>query len=353
MALPIYQKLDAATARFWGFAQTNWIELTRIRLRPSLYFGQSTRLSLEYEIDPLYSRHPLVIPLNTEKTTRQAWDLTWNPVQENRFSIIHYIDRLYLVQDFSFGRVTVGRQRIAWGTGRIWNPTDLFNPINPASFDKIEKDGADAVTFKWYLGNFTDLTLVYNYRGSDSPDNVALRFRTNFHTLDLSLMAGWFDRRIVVGGDFAGNLLEAGIRGEGILSISENGWNDSFVRYILGIDYQFTARLYALLEYQYNGEGKTNPLQYEWGRLYRGEILNLNRNYLFAQLMYQLHPLVYFIFSYNANLNDHSRFTLFLLSYSASDNSTLSLGFQQFNGDLLDEYGAFPESLFLKLEYYF
>ena len=353
VALPIYQKMAAPTARFFGFPQTNWIELTRIRLRPSLYVGPATRISLEYEIDPLYSQNPLIIPLNTERTSRQAWDLTWHPVQEGRFTLIHYIDRLYLVHDFSFGRIILGRQRIAWGTGRIWNPTDLFNPINPASFDKIEKDGADALTFKWYLSHFTDVTLVYNYRGANAPDNAAVRFRTNYRTMDLSLMGGWFDRRYIVGGDFAGNLWQAGIRGEGILSIPKKGWNGSFVRYILGMDYQFTTRLYVMLEYQYNGEGLTDPLQYEWRRLYRGEILNLNQNYVFAQLMYQLHPLVYLIVSYNANLNDRSYFTLLLLSYSASDNATLSLGFQQFNGHMLDEYGAFPESLFLKIEYYF
>ncbi len=353
ITLPIYQTMATALARFYRLPETNVIELTRIRLRPTLYLGEATRLSLEYEIDPLYSRNPLWIPLNTDRTNRQAVDMSWNPVRETHYTVIHYIDRLYLVQELPFGRIVLGRQRIAWGTGRIWNPTDLFNPINPASFDKIEKDGADAITFKWYLGNFTDLTLVYNFRGTDRSGNAALRFRTNYRTFDLSLMGGWFDRRYVLGGDFAGNLWKAGIRGEGILSLASQNPQNGFVRYVLGIDYQLTTKLYALLEYQYNGEGKTDPLQYELGRLFRGEILNLNRRYLFTQVMYQIHPLISLIFSYNANLNDHSLFTLLLIRYSATENSTLSLGIQRFRGNFLDEYWYFPESLFLKLEYYF
>ena len=45
--------------------------------------------------------------------------------------------------------------------------------------------------------------------------NGGFRFRTNYSEYDLSLIGGYFDKRIVIGGDFAGNLFEAGVRGEG------------------------------------------------------------------------------------------------------------------------------------------
>ncbi len=366
--LPMYQHLPDYRAAFGGFApllaekRDMAINLTRLRLRPTLRLWEGASVSLEHEVTLHYSTQRLLLGETPDMTNRQVADLRWHPVEEEHIQLQHFVDRLYFRQNFLWGSVVAGRQRISWGTGRIWNPTDLFNPINPVSFDKIEKDGADAVSFKYYLGSFTDLQLVYNPRRArgqadnapDAPDssNYGARFRTNTAEFDVSVMGGWFDRRTVVGGDFAGNLLEAGVRGEMVYAM-KNDDRDAYVRFVLGADYQFTSRLYAVIEYLHNGEGKTDRDAYELGRLFAGEILNTGTDYLYVGGTYLLHPLVVGTYGATFGLGDGSGFVTAGATWSTSDNSSLTAGLLLPFGDEKAEYWYYPSSLYLQGEFYF
>ena len=347
---PIYQRLEG---QFRGAEDNLYLNLTRIRVRPTLKWGEFTRLSIAYEIAPLYqssSFSPVEIP---DKTSRQIVSLRWQPVRKEHLTVTHFIDRFYFQHEFEFGKLVVGRQRVAWGTGRIWNPTDLFNPINPASFEKIEKDGADLITFQGYLGNFSDVTLVINPRRTLRKTNSGMRLRTNFSGYDFSLIAGYFDEQVILGGDFAGNLWKAGIRGEGILSFRKNGFGKNFTNYILGIDYQFTAEIYALIEYQHNGQGSRNKQAYDIGALFRGDIINLNQEYLYAQVFWKPYALINTGLGYNANLVDGSGFVLLTASFSVTENMEIGIGALITSGSVLSEYWYYADAYFLKGEFYF
>jgi hypothetical protein len=230
---------------------------------------------------------------------------------------------------------------------------DLFNPINPASYYKIEKDGADAVSAKYAFGNFTDLNVVFNPQEKIKNSNYAFRFRTNFAEYDMSVIGGYFDRRIVGGLDFAGNLFDAGVRGEGIISVNKDSTEDNFVKFILGIDNQFTPKLYALAEYHYNGEGKTDRNSYDFERLAKGEIQNLSRNYICLSAMYQLNALTNITLTDISNLNDGSGFVNAVLSFAAKEFLTLNLGSQITYGSMESEYWYYPFSLYFQADYYF
>jgi hypothetical protein len=361
--LPMYQRLPAQLASLGSLEQDMAVNLTRLRLRPTLRLWEGASIALEHEVDLLYSSQRTRYATSFDISNRQAVDLRWHPVSEEHFDTQHYIDRLYFRQNLPWGSFIAGRQRIQWGTGRIWNPTDLFNPINPASFDKIEKDGADAVSAKIYLGSFTDLHAVVNFRkarwpraGAATPDstNFGLRFRTNYFEFDMSAMGGWFDRRVVVGGDFAGNLLEAGVRGEAAYVMEgEDLPNSDYLRIVLGADYQFTPELYALIEYLYNGAGHSDPAQYEILRLYQGDILNLNQKYLYLGGTYLVHPLVAASAGVVHGLGDGSGFLTLTASWSSSDNTAVSAGFLLPYGENGDEYWYYPASLYLKGEWHF
>jgi len=351
--LPTYQKTNSRISDALGIDESTFLDLTRLRLRPTLHPSSDLSIMLEYEIDPLYQSSGLIFGNPVDRTNRQNFDLRWRAVGEKNFTITHFVDRLYLRYAFKMGDLTIGRQRISWGTGRVWNPTDLFNPINPASFDKIEKDGADAFSTRFYLGNFTDVALVYNAVDEFKESNYGARFRTNLREYDFSFLGGYFDRRIVIGGDFAGNLLTAGFRGEGIISINQDDVESNFTKYILGLDYQFTPDIYGLIEYQFNGEGKSNRSNYELNRLLAGEILNLSRNYLALQSTYQIHPLLSTGISLSSNLNDGSGFFNGSATYSLTENFYVSLGALLPFGSTFDEYAYYPVSIYLKGEFYF
>jgi len=350
---PIYQQLNSTVGIFLGVPEKQFLDISRFRLRPSLTVGEDGFFMLEYEANAAYSSAPLLYSVLPQAIDKQVVDLSWNLVQSPRWTVTHFVDRLYYQHSTNIVDLTIGRQRISWGTGRVWNPTDLFNPINPTSFSKIEKDGVDAFLAKFVIGNFTDISLVFNAKREFRDNNFGFRFRSNLEGYDFSFMGGMFDERIVVGADFAGSVLDAGLRGEGIFSTSRDNPQTNFVSMILGVDNQFTERLYALAEYHFNGRGKGSPSQYELQRLLQGGILNLGRHYVTAQASYLLHPLVATLLGTTRSLTDRSGFVSLNAVYSSSNETSLSLGGQYFYGSSFTEYWYYPQSAYLKFDYYF
>lgn len=352
--LPMFQVLNADFARLFGAPQNIFMDMTRVRLKPTLNLWEGARVNLEWDFSALYSDSENNFLFSQPgKTNRQLINMTWQPVNEKHFSVTHTIDRLYFRQSFSAGSIEIGRQRISWGTGRIWNPTDLFNPVNPALYYKLEKDGADVVSAKFAFGNFTDLNIVVNPMEKIGDSNYGFRFRTNYNTYDISVMGGMFDKRIVAGMDFAGNLFDAGFRGEGIISADKNDFKSNYVKFILGIDNQFTPELYGMLEYHYNGQGTKSRMNYDLTKLVKGEILNLSKNYLYSTISYLVTPLLTASLSDNHNFDDGSGFIGISANYSLSDNTYVNAGAQITYGGKFSEYWYYPKSVYLQAEYYF
>ncbi|MFH0990768.1 MAG: hypothetical protein V1799_12205 [bacterium] len=351
--IPIVQRTTRLAADLFGVEQDQFMNVNRLRLRPALSLWPDAQLTVEYELSLFYHSSPIVFQVQSKSNQRQIVDAGWYLLQEQKVSALHYLDRFHFKQSFEFGDLTIGRQRIAWGTGRIWNPTDLFNPINPTSVAKIEKDGVDAALFKFRLGNFTDLSLVVNPQRGWSTANVGYRFRANYQEFDFSLVGGYFDNFVMFGGDFAGNLFDAGVRGEALVTLAPGNYDFKSTNYILGADYQFSSRLYGLLEYHFNGEGQFEKSQYDLPHLANGEILNVGRQYISALGTYLVHPLVTLSLNYTRNLSDRSQFIAGSISASASDELSLALGGQLFFGENFSEYWYYPRSLYLKADLYF
>ena len=351
--LPVYELLQPTFAQLAGTSSSQFDNLARLRLRPTLHLGDNTKIGVEYEIDGLYYSENVAYGLTSTTPLRQVTSLHWQPVDNDHLTISDYIDRLYFDQDFSFGTLVVGRQRISWGTGRVWNPTDIFNPINPANFGKIEKDGADAASMKFYLGQLTDVQLVYNAEYHFKYSDFAARFRTNIEGYDFAVMGGYVDNRVDFGGDFAGDVGGAGIRGEMLTSTDALDNGDYYVKWILGTDYQFTDKLYGMIEYYHNGQGALDKSRYDLSGLFNGTILNLAKDYLAISGSYQLTPLLTVTISSNENFNDGSGYFAGSLSYSTSDNSSIAVGTLYTYGRELAEYWYYPKDYYLKLETYF
>ena len=345
-----------ASAGLFGIQENNDVlpvNIIRARLRPTLNFSEDSRITMQYEADLLYSRLNIPMVGGSGMTNRQALDLHWRFYDTNSLVAQHFIDMLYFKQIFGFGELTFGRQVISWGVGRIWQPTDLFNPINPANFSKLEKDGADALSMKFYLGSFTDLEVVTDFRKNVKDYNYGGRFRTNFEEFDLSAIAGYFDRKVVAGGDFAGNVGGAGVRGEGIFSYSPTSTDSNYVRFILGVDYQFTSELYGLLEYQYNGRGTICKSCYDLQSLMKGEIQNVGLNYIAIQANYLPHPLVTLSGGGMLNMNDLSGYTNLSCTVNALQNLNVGIGGFYFFGGTLDEFWYYPSALYLSGQWFF
>jgi hypothetical protein len=350
---PVYQKSNKVLSKLLGLKKDVFLDLSRLRIRPVLYIAENSRINLEYELNTFYRNYNNgFVSFSSTQSRNQVFDMSWELTNSNHFTITHFIDRLYFKHSFEFGNLTLGRQRIAWGTGRIWNPVDLFNPINPSNFAKIEKDGADAISFKWNIGNFTDLQIVYGITEKLNNSNLAARFRSNIGEYDFSLISGWMNQKYILGADFAGNLFDAGIRSEVLHEFTDEN-STSFTKAVFGIDYQFTSKLYALCEYHFNGEGKLKKENYSLTKLFNGDILNLSRNYINFSFNYLLHPLFTISASNTSNLNDESGFINLSGVYSYTESIFVTCGTQQTYGNQLSEYWYLPSSVYLKISLYY
>jgi hypothetical protein len=350
--VPAFLRLNKTLSLLHNIDQNIWMDVTRLRLRPTLNLSENGYIALEYEADGTYNSGTMLMLVPPSVNRHQLFDLSWDLRNSDRWQFIHGIDRFYYRQQVGAFDISIGRQRIAWGSGRIWNPTDLFNPLNPTVFSKIEKDGVDAASVKLTLGTLTDATLVYNPQ-QKKTSNYGIRFRTNYKEYDIIGIAGYFDKRVIVGGDVAGNLFDAGIRSEIILSMKKEDASEYFLKGILGADYQWTAKLYTLVEYHYNGEGERNPAKYNLSKLSAGEMLNVGVNYLAVSASYLIHPLVTAIVTGIGNLDDKSAFLALSVAYLPTDEMSVTFGGQLFAGDQMDEYWYYPGSGYLKMEMFF
>jgi hypothetical protein len=352
LALPTGTPGSTGSTDSIGISRSQLMDVTRLRLRPSLSLPWNGLLELEYEMAGIVQSTNQPVTVEQKEIGRQVVDLRWTIAESDHYSLIHFIDRLVYRQRLDFGEICIGRQRISWGTGRIWNPTDLFNPINPANFAKIEKDGADAVSAKINLGPLSDVQAVWN-PALNAVSNYGGRLRAHSGEYDFSFLGGYFDGKSVAGGDLAGNLGEMGVRGEILVSGIGQKTPAPFVKYIVGIDHQLTPELYALLEYQFNGQGTSDRDAYDFEALYRGEILNVARHYLAVSGSYLIHPLVTLTAMGTLNFDDGSQFYAGTVSYSAGDNVVLGLGLQAFVADVGDEFWYYPGTAYLKFEFHF
>ena len=169
----------------------------------------------------------------------------------------------------------------------------------------------------------------------------------------LQLVGGYFDNRMVIGGDFSGNLFDAGLYGEGIISSDYNNFQNNFTKFVLGLDNQFSASIYALIEYQFNGQGSSDKNNYNVVGLLNGQIINLSQNYIFVSASYILTPLLTLTVSDNIGLNDNSGFFILTGVYSLTENSTLTIGSLIPYGISLSEYSYYPSSVYMQASCFF
>ncbi|MFA6439713.1 MAG: hypothetical protein WCX28_10435 [Bacteriovoracaceae bacterium] len=351
VTFPAVTTLDPTIASLTGDAERRLINSSRVRLRPAIDIDENSFIRLEWEAAIAYTSTGTSGTPNMD-IPGQMQRLIWNPVNGQRWSVFHSIDRLFFRTMTGDIEWTLGRQRIAWGSGRVWNPTDLFNPLNPVNIVKIEKDGVDAITAKTILGNFTDVTCVWNPQ-NNRTSNYGIRLRTNISGFDFAAITGRFGQRWNIGGDMTGSLFNAGIRCECIFSGIDLSGSNRIVSTTIGIDNQFTDRLYGLIEYHFNGRGATNKLRYDLIALAKGELQNVGQDFITVQTAYLLHPLVTCSGMTMHSLTDQSGYVGSNISYSASDESAIAFGGQYFYGDPLTEFKYYPQTIYIRFDTFF
>lgn len=182
--------------RYKTASGTEW----RADMRNRVYYGELVRMQPEFA------------DIIDDDTGLVRLSVRW--IDEPGLLVYSSIDRLTFTLDRTRFRLVLGRQRINWGMTTVWNPNDLFNAWNYLDFDYEERPGSDAVRLKLFPSNTTSLELAWSPADRIDRQIAGLLWQFNRSAFDFQVLAGQYREDLVLGGGFAGNLGEAGFRGE-------------------------------------------------------------------------------------------------------------------------------------------
>lgn len=329
------------------------LDVSRLRLRTRLdassQFHAEVWLDTELLLGSFLGTPDYTFSQGLERTT--FLDLDWTVEAGRRHLLRQQLFRAFATLYVGQVQLTAGRQRIAWGTGFAWNPTDLLNPFNPAAIELGEKAGVDAAYASVPLGDFSRIEAVVAPGRRRHQTSAALRASTNVSEYDVAALVGRFREDVVLGGDFAGYVGNAGLRGEAALTFADGGRR--YLRAILNADYSFPGGYYALAELYFNGSGTSDKAAYDFAALLRGAGFNVARHYGATSVARAITPLLGASFYSLANFDDRSALVGPALTYSLAEDLELSLAAYFFLGAADTEFGRQAHAFFGTVQYYF
>ncbi len=286
---------------------------------------------------------------------RRMADLTWPIGDGKRHDGFHRLDRLAVKYRRGRWAFTAGRDAVSWGSGRVFQPMDLFNPFAPTAVDRDFKAGDDLLHAQVLLDSGADIELLAVGRRDDRGDVTAsaASFAAKIHgfagAAEYELLAARHYRDRVYGATLRLPLGGALLRADVVSThLHGGGWRTSGV---LNIDYSFAIgqkNIYVFGEYYHNGFGgsvlvplaEQSPLLIE--RLARGEVFTFMRDYAAFGGNVQWHALLAQNVTLISNLHDASSLLQTSFSYDPGDRQRFELGFTLPMGRRGDEYGGVP-----------
>ncbi len=195
------------------------------------------------------------------------FDLSHYYINNSKFKIHSMIDRMWLKYQKEKIEISIGRQRVNWGINTIWNSNDLFNAYNFIDFDYIERPGSDVVRFQYSGDNLSSIDVVYKPSTIEESSVIAALYKINKMGYDFQFLLADYYNDIALGGGWAGNIKNAGFKGEITYFISDESSENNSTSLSTSIDYSFTNGLYILGSHLYNSNGYSDPQQFELGAI--------------------------------------------------------------------------------------
>lgn len=252
---------------------------TRLRMRLDLQAGESASAVLVYDqLTAAGNLRTLDAALGASFARESFWGAEQLAVNDKHVAWAQRLYRGYVTLERGPLYVRVGRQRIAWGEGRLWNPIDRLNAIGPLAIEPEESPGVDAIDVRWNFTGFNSLQLVYAPARDPDYARYAARWHGVSFDTDWSVLVGLFEQAPTVGFDLSRNVGDAAVRLEAVWADPEHEVfrfgdpgpidPDSFWQVVVSLDANLPigTGLYVLVEYLYNGaalgfgEGLAGPL---------------------------------------------------------------------------------------------
>lgn len=258
------------------------------------------------------------------------------------------LDRLYVNYTFNRLEVSLGRQRINWGIGMIWNPNDIFNHFSYFDFDYEERTGSDALLATYYTSDYSNIDIALKVDHLNQWTS-ALRYRMNVFNYDIQLVGGKLPHDWMLGAGFSGAIGSVAIMGE--ISCIQEGVCHEDLNVLAALEMDYVCPQNSLFkDVQWhaavllNTSGSTGKITTPvlLNTSVRQDIRELSRGKweLFSSLSYPFSPLLSGSVAAIVNPVDGSFYASPSLTYSLSDNLEL-LGLVQLGiGDEATEYAA-------------
>ena len=285
-----------------------------------------------------------------------TFDLSKNWVNSNSMLFNSTIDRASAEYVNGKWDVTLGRQRINWGISTVWTPNDIFNTFNFFDFDYEERPGADAARVQYNLTPSSSLDAAFS-PGKTTAQNVgALMYHFNKWGYDFQAFSGVYRQNFTAGAGWAGNIKDAGFKGEVTYFAPGNGGVDSAsVAATISFDYAFKNGIYVMVSGLYNKLGKDsliNIAQLTTATLSAKNIFPFKYT-LFSEITYSFSPIFKASLGGMFSLSGNSLIILPTVTYSISDNWVLDLIGQSFYSQQDGGYKPLGNSIYLRLKWGF
>ena len=346
--------------------------LIHLRLNSKWYATENLTAALELRFRAFYGESVEQIPFYKDLIQTPHDFVELDAILWDSDKSIGYIeaDRLWINYHSGNLDATVGRQRIAWGTCWVWNPTDLFNPRNVLNFDYEELPATDAVRIQYYTGPVTKFDAAYQPAKDPSNQILAGLWSLNEWDYDFNMIAGMRFKKWQAGFSWSGDILDAGFRGEVMVSQAPNmpdtnslyqliggsslsSWDKPIVSVALSGDYTFPNTFYIHTEILYNNNGKTsNTLLFQEEALSLG-MLSAARWSLYQEFSYDITPLLRGTLYGIINPDDKSFVVVPSINYSLITNLDLYLICLFFEGNTLTQYGEYGTTFYARIKFSF
>ena len=284
------------------------------------------------------------------------------------------VDRVSYQHRFDKITAGIGRQAVDWGSGRFWQPLNVFGAFAPTDLDTDFKPGIDAAVINWYPSDFSSLTTVYAFAPNDNDDidnSAAIYYRRQLgEQVEISLLAGQVIGNTVTGLSLEGELQGMGWRIEGAHNNLDQ-LNENTLFWIAGLDYQFENGLLLAAEW-YNHNGGVNSetalitptinqqLEYVLQQYQGTKVFGFTASKEITPLLQSTYTMLVSMLNDADNQLTTSSLHQFTAIYSVSNESDLLFSLLQGNGKGLNltglpqsEFGHLPSSISLRLRFYF
>ena len=356
--------------------------VNRCRLNLSYTSTAPMSFALSYDFVPrvqdpsLFSESPTAVSIPKHPYRIADLESQFYPSENDPtggFGIFHNLDRAFIEFSTEFADISFGRDAIAWGSARVFNPTDVLTPFTYDQLDTEGRIGVDAVRVRIPIGVMGECDTGYVFGEDFKFEKSAFYLRNQLNAVETDFSASLvgFQKHLLAGLDVARGIGGAGFWLEAAYVFVESFGKDAdtagnYLRASTGLDYSFGEKTYGFIEYHYNGAGAKAPENYlanlDQPAYTQGSVYLMGVHYLAPGFSYQLTPLISSNSQVVFNLSDLSFWLGPQVEYNIAEDIYLSAGGFLSIGKRLEkgetpefqsEFGSYPNVIFTSFRAYF